>query len=131
MENFKHINGFVLENGDKLERVVAGDMGRGGVLEGGLGEEAAPELVLAHYDKIGGLITKDGIKIKNGSFWDIKAKKPRVEPDVKYLFNIGGDIVETDAPSNLATAIAEVEVARSKKEAVIKEKKSRSKFKQS
>lgn len=94
MEKFQLIDGFRLENSDKLERVVSGNMGRGGVLEGGLGENAELELVLAHYDKLGGYITKDGAGIKIGSFWDFKAKAPRKVPEVVYVFNVGGDRVE-------------------------------------
>jgi hypothetical protein len=131
MENFITIKGFHLENQEKLDRVVFGDMGRAGVLEGGLGEDAEPELVLAHYDKIGGYITKGGVKIKNGSFWDSKKKAPRTEDEVMYLFNIGGDTVEVDDPKNLAEAISVVEKTRSEKEAKVKEKKAKSKFKQS
>jgi len=129
MEKFSVVNGFTLENSDKLERVVSGNMGRGGVLEGGLGEGAEPELVLAHYDKLAGHITKDGTKVRPGSFWDFKAKAPRKVPEVMYVFNIAGETIEVDEPANLSKAIKEVETARVEKEKKVKEKKSKSKFK--
>ena len=126
------VNGFVMENQDKIDRVKYGDMGRSGTLEGGIGEEEAaknPELVLARYDKIAGFITKDGVKIKTGSFWDFKLKAPRKEPEVIYIFNVGGDKVEVTDPSKLAQAISTVETVRASEEAKVKEKKSKSKFK--
>lgn len=132
MEEFAIIDGFKLENSDKIERVVNGDMGRSGTLEGGLGEEEArknPSLVLARYDKIAGYITKDGIKVKTGSFWDFKLKAPRKEPEVMFIFNIGGDRVEVDDPKNLSDAIRKVETIRTEAEEKVKVKKAKSKFK--
>lgn len=132
-----NVNGFEMENADKLSRVVFGDMGRGGVLTGGLTLDVAekdPELVLAHYDKLAGLIKKDGIKIKTGSFWNFKLKQPRKDakgkyaPDVMYIFNIGGDNVEVDDPKNLASAIGMIEKVRTEKEEKVKAKKAKSKL---
>ena len=126
------VNGFVLQNPDKITRVIMGDMGRSGSLEGGMGEEEAeknPELVLARYDKLAGYITKDGVKIKTGSFWDFKLKAPRKEPEVLYIFNIGGTKVEVDDPSKLAQAISTVEKVQAEAEEKVKVKKAKSKFK--
>lgn len=152
-----NVKGFEMTNTDKLNRVIFGDMGRGGVLVGGLGVEKAqedPELVLARYDRIAGRITKDGIKIKRGSFWDFVLKKPRQKitkkvitkaskdkpevtkdvveytPEVMYIFPIGGEFVEVDDPKNLAAAITVVEKAKADKEAKFKAKKAKSKFKE-
>ncbi len=47
------------------------------------GEDNEKEL-LAQYDKLGGLITKDGEKVATGSFYDFKAKKARFEPLVSF-----------------------------------------------
>ncbi len=110
------INGFILENQDKINRVIQGHLGRSGEMEGGLGESASPETILAHYDKMAGHITKDGIKIKTGSFWDFKGKKPHKEPQVKYLFNVSGDILEVNDPSELAQALQVLNGAKAKKE---------------
>ena len=132
MEEFRNIDGFVLENPDKLERVINGELGRTGSLEGGMGEKEArdnPSLVLARYDRIAGYITKDGVKIKTGSFWDFKKKCPRETPDVMYIFNIGGEKIEVDEPSNLAAAVSTVQKAVADKEEKVKTKKAKSKFK--
>ena len=117
----KH-TGFVCANADKLERVVFGMTGREGEIDGGIGEAAAranPMLALAHYDKIAGFILKDGIKIKTGSFWNFKrgVNAPHKEPQVKYLFNFGGNIVEVDDPSELASAVQTMQKAESNKAA--------------
>lgn len=130
MEAYELIDGFKLENPDKLERVIHGDLGRAGVMEGGLGENAEPSLVLATYDKLAGFITKDGVKIKTGSFWDFKAKAPRKTPEIKYIFRISGEFVEVDDPSQLAEAISTVEKVRTEKEEKVKAKKAKSKFKE-
>lgn len=130
MEKFTIINGFKLENADKLERVILGNMGRAGVLEGGLGLDAEPETVLAHYDKVAGHITKDGTKIKRGSFWDFTLKKPRAIPEIMFLFKIGGEFVEVDDPTNLSKAIKVVEEVRQEKEAKVKKARAKSKFKE-
>jgi len=127
-DKFDVIDGYVLENADKLERVVLGDMQRTGLV-GGVGEDADPALVLARYDRLGGLVTKDGTRIKTGSFWDFKAKAPREVPEVTFLYNIGGDVVEVADPAELGKAIQTLEVARSKKETEFKEKKARAKAK--
>ena len=128
MEKFQIINGFQIENSEKLERVVYGVLGRGGVLEGGLGENADPELVLAHYDKLAGFITKDGVKVKTGSFYDFKAKAPRKEPEVVFVYKVGGDNVEVKDPTELHKAIDVVGKAREAKEKKFKESKKKSKF---
>jgi len=132
MQEFMEIDGFRLENEDKLERVINGDLGREGSLVGGMGEKEArenPSLVLARYDKLAGFITKDGVKIKTGSFWDFKKKCPRETPEIMYIFNIGGERVEVDDPKNLAAAVSTVQRAVAEKEEKVKVKKAKSKFK--
>ena len=132
IERFDVIDGFVLENPMKLERVVLGDVKRAGVPEGGLGEDADPMLVLAHYDKIAGYITKDvggskRVKIKTGSFWNFRTKKPHETPQIMYLFRVGGEMIEVDDPSNLAAAVTTVQTALSEKESKSRERKERAK----
>ena len=79
------IGDFILVNSDKVERVINGVVGQGGRLTGGLGKGASPELIIAHYDKNGGLIrTKDGQKVATGSFWDFENRKPRTEPEITF-----------------------------------------------
>lgn len=45
------------------------------------GESASPEQVLAHYDKLAGLIKDEsGNKIENGRFWEAEKKRLADEP---------------------------------------------------
>lgn len=131
---FDVIDGFVLENADKLERVIHGEVKRAGTPEGGLGEDAEPSLVLAHYDRLAGYITKsvggaERVKVKTGSFWDFKKKIPREKPEITYLFRVGGDLVEVDDPANLAQAMTTLQSAVSEKEKKNQERKERAKRK--
>lgn len=134
IERFDVIDGFVLENADKLERVVFGEVKRAGYPEGGLGENADPALVLAHYDKLAGYITKDvggnrRVKIKTGSFWNFKKHEPHKEPQVLYLFPVNGTVVEVDDPSKLAQAVTTVNMAIAEKEAKNQERRERARRK--
>lgn len=81
------VNGFQLVNEGKVRRVIEGvDSADNHRPKGGLGNDADPALVLAHYDKIGGLILHNGNKVKMGSFWDFKAGAPRPEPKVVFEY---------------------------------------------
>ena len=140
------VNGFVMQNADKLDRVLEGTVGRSGNAEGGLkashGEdvlEEQPELVLAHYDKLGGLIISEegNYKVKTGSFWDFKKKAPRGEgkgdkfkytPEVLYIFNVNGEKIELSDPKELASAMQTVDRVIEKKKVEFKAKKAKSKL---
>lgn len=138
------VKGYELAGQEKLDRVVLGKQNRLGQLEGGLGlysddgtvvdSEGNPvdeNEILARYDREGGLILKDSIKIKNGAFWDSKFKRARKEPDIWYLFPVGaGDFVEVRDPKELGKAIQTIEAAKQEKVAKFKAKKSKSKFKE-
>ena len=97
----KTIKGFQLGNDDKLHRAIHGTPGKNGQEHGGLiekygSEDRIPdEELMAVYDKLGGLVTLDGVKIETGSFWDIKGKKPRAKAEVTRLFrDLRGRIVK-------------------------------------
>ena len=114
------IKGYTLVNAEKLDRALngaqqadssrIGGVGNGAYYEKGWKKEGvkleAKEVdvletaLLAEYDKLGGLIYKDSDKVKMGSFYDFKAKKPFVKPVVKLVFMINGKEVEIveDAP---------------------------------
>jgi len=64
----KLIKGLELRNIEKLARVY-----------GKLGENASDEAVLVEYDKLGGLIVRQGIKVKRGVAYDVSARKARAE----------------------------------------------------
>lgn len=87
------IKSFVLENKEKVVRAAEGSPSAGGNLVGGVGYADETKL-LAQYDKLGGLITEDGNKVKTGSFFDFKGDKPWENPKVIYLVRVDGLEVE-------------------------------------
>lgn len=102
-----NVNGYELVNDEKVTRATFGTMGRMGALTGGVGEKEAeenPDKLIAEYDRLGGLITKNGDKVKMGSFYDFEKKKPRETPDVKILYTVNGKVIELaeDAPLPIA-----------------------------
>lgn len=93
-DNSREVDGYVLANEAKVRRAIEGTVTREGRLEGGVGD-ADPELIRAKYDSMGGLILKDGKKVKTGAFWDFVKKAPREEPDVIYEHRTAsGELVE-------------------------------------
>jgi len=115
------IKGYVLENPDKVERAINGSIGRLGQLINGVGEEASDELKLAAYDRLGGLITKEGRKVKTGCFCDLKASKslgtavPVENPEVILEFRVDGELVELNADEALPPEVIVAEKVRAKK----------------
>lgn len=68
------VSKYVLEFKPKYERAVAN-----------LPDGASESEILAEYDRLGGLITYEGAKVKMGSFYDFKAKKPVEKPQPKIV----------------------------------------------
>ena len=137
---FDVIDGFVLENEDKLRRAIEGEPARSGQPTGGLLEKYVelekipPQEVLAHYDKLGGYITKgigggQRVKVKNGAFWDARKKIPRERPEIMFVFKVGGNFIEVDDPAKLAQAISKVENAVAEDAKKNQEKRERAKRK--
>ena len=93
----KKAGGFDLINPEKVDRALLGETlssgGRGpGLLkEDGTWDEA---LLLAAYDKLGGLIRKNGDKVTTGSFYDFQNKKPRLTPKISFAFRVNGKAIE-------------------------------------
>lgn len=88
-------NGYHLTNPGKLDRAIYGTVHRNGLPEGGVTEDASDLEVLAEYDRLGGLIQKDGRNVKMGSFYDFQKKLPRAHPEVFFVFrNLAGQEVE-------------------------------------
>lgn len=62
--------------------------------------------LLAEYDRLGGYITLNGEKVKNGSFWDYKEGKARSKPEVIVIkkpqvakeVKVVEEVVEEEAP---------------------------------
>ena len=92
----RELQGFVLVNDEKVDRALHGSMGSQGKLVGGVGDEAKDEAILAEYDKLGGLILQDGIKVKSGAFWDFAKKVARKEPLVSYEIAVDGEVIEVN-----------------------------------
>lgn len=88
-----NIKGFTLQNQEKIVRAAEGSQGSDGDLIGGVGYEDK-DLLLATYDKLGGLILEDGNKVKTGSFFDFKGNAPWKTPKVVYLVRVDGAEVE-------------------------------------
>lgn len=124
-----NINGFELENSEKLERVIEGVVNRLGERSGGIGEEADDALKLAKYDAVGGLITLNGRKVKTGSFWDFKTRKMRPTPEVMLVMrDLEGNEVEIAAndvsPELLAKEMIDKKI-RTKRIQTIKEREAK------
>ncbi len=86
--------GYIIADKDKFERAINGTMSQAGELKGGVGEGAEDLAKIAEYDRLGGLILKGKNKVKTGSFYDFKAKKPRTKPEVTLTFRVDGEIVD-------------------------------------
>ena len=123
-EEGKKLEGYVCVNVAKLDRVINGNMASGGKLEGGIGEDAPEMKILVAYDRLGGLIKKDGIKVKTGSFYDFENKKARTKPEVMLLFtDVTGKVVEVPEGEALPPAVAAAEFVEKEKEKAKKDKK--------
>jgi hypothetical protein len=118
MQESKEINGFTLVNAEKIERALHGTMGKGGELNGGVGDKAKPEDLLAEYDRLGGLILKDGRKVKTGSFYDFDKKEARETPQVILILkDLEGETVELDGDAELTPELKAAEVIAERKRA--------------
>ncbi len=69
------ILGYELINPEKVDRAINGSITREGKATGGVGDDATDELILAAYDRLGGLILKDGDKVQTGCFCDLEESK--------------------------------------------------------
>lgn len=83
------LNGFKCENLSKLNRAAEAV---------GSNDDAA---LLAEYDRIGGYITKNGEKVKTGSFYDFKAKAARKKPQIVFIYSVNGSLVEVPEGAEL------------------------------
>lgn len=113
--------GVLMVNNEKVERVVKGTSTSRGLV-GGVGENASLDVVLAKYDQMLGYITKDGFKVKNGTFVD-RQGKPVATPKIVVLVKMNGEIVEhsEDEPETLEIKVAKQQVKKQLEEK--KEKK--------
>jgi hypothetical protein len=115
------VKGYTLMNPEKFERALNGvrqddDSFKGGVGDGAYKEEFEDGVVwmrdgeeltkaqvdilerdiLAEYDRIGGLIKRGNDKVKTGSFYNFKGRRPFEEPKVVFVYNVNGKIIEVE-----------------------------------
>lgn len=95
---------FKLAYGPKVHRAIHGDESNPNAVQHGVGLDAAPEALIAEYDRIGGLILLNGKKVKSGTFWDSRRQKaiekPAIEiqkrPSAKASIENAGDADKKD-----------------------------------
>ena len=114
-----NIEDYEIVNTDKWERALHGSLGRVGRLEGGVGDDASDMAKLAAYDRLGGLVRKNGRKIKTGAFYDFREKKDRVIPEIEYVFIIDGEEVLIAEDEELPLEVRAAEKKDQKKHGVI------------
>lgn len=106
---------FTLANEEKVDRALNGAQQADSTRVGGVGnlaykdgevwkregeELSEKEVVslefalLAEYDRLGGLVKKGTDKVKTGSFYNIKSRKPHENPVATFVFMINGREVE-------------------------------------
>ena len=100
------IDNFELVNEVKVKRAIEGTLGQRGELVGGLGPKASPKAVLAEYDRLGGYIRKDGLKIKMGTFYDFKKKVAFENPKLVFEASVDGDLIDVNEAEAKALASA-------------------------
>ena len=118
-----NIGKYTLVNDEKVQRALVGTPTRLGQLSGGLQsrpdwstlkQEEKDKILLAEYDKLGGLITKGGLKVSSGTFWDFKQKGLKDKPSETFEMNIEGDIIAISEDEAKAIDSAKKKVAEIK-----------------
>lgn len=118
------IQAYELLNDEKLNRVLKGTIGRLGQLTGGLEnspdwgkktEEEKEFLILAEYDRTGGLIQKNGLKVATGSFWNVETKSPHKEPQLKFVTAVEDQIIEVTEEEAQAISASKAKIDSLKK----------------
>lgn len=113
----KKDTGYLMEFTPKVERAVDGVPTNQG-LTGGVGRDADSWKILAKYDQYGGYITKNGYKVKNRVFYDLKTKKPIENPKTTLLIKINNEVVEHQEgeEENLEMQLAKKQFEEKKKD---------------
>lgn len=110
------IGDFTLVNEEKVHRAIYGTVTQGGMNKGGVGEDAKPEAILAEYDRLGGYIKKGKYKVKMGSFYDFKGRKPRSKPEVVFVLRaLMGEKVEVKDGESIPLEVKAQETLEAKK----------------
>lgn len=108
------VKGYTLVNPDKVTRALDGAMNERGEFMGGVrksdGSYDVDELI-TEYDRIAGLIKKGEDKVRTGSFYDFKGRKPRAVPKVEFEFRVNGEIIYVPEEVEKPNAIKAVQIA--------------------
>lgn len=121
------VKGYQLLNAEKVERALFGQPVNGGT-KGGIAKEDGSyddDALLAEYDRTGGLIRKNGDRVKTGSFYDFKKKAPREKPEIVFVFNVNRQEIEVKAGKpvpGIVQAVKEARIAGQQDEAGRKKK---------
>jgi hypothetical protein len=94
------VKGYTLGNPDKVDRAINGSPDDKGMPIGGIAKEDGTydaDALLAEYDRLGGYIRKGDDKVKTGSFYDFKNRRPHTKAEVKFIFKVNGEFITVDA----------------------------------
>lgn len=129
MQNLPNVVGdFKLHNPQKVERAMYGTPNEKGELSGGVAKEDGTydeAALLAEYDRLGGYITRGTDKVKTGSFYDFRNKKPFEKPEIAFLFRVNGEEVEVPEGSELPGEVKASRILEESKKKKAAEKKAK------
>lgn len=132
-----NVKGYSLVNTEKLDRALngtpmddsrtVGGVGGGAYFEEGVWKKEGSELskketdalefsLLAEYDRIGGLIRKNGDKVQTGSFYNFKARAPHEKPRVVFVYKVNNRFVEVPEGTELPGEVKAAKILESKEE---------------
>ena len=87
----KKVGKYTLLNMDKVGRALDGTPNDKGMPIGGVRKEDGTydnNALLAEYDRMGGLIRSGADKVRTGSFYDFRNRKPFETPAVEFEFKV-------------------------------------------
>jgi len=121
------VKGYELLNTEKVRRALEGNPSRTGEAVGGIANPDGTydeDLLLATYDKLGGGIRNaNGDTVKNGSFYDFRAKAPRKEAEVMLTFRINGQVVDVPEKEEAPAIVKAAQVLEKAIKAKVSKKK--------
>lgn len=115
---------FELVDPIKVDRVLNGTTNNRGGLTPGIMQngEFDEDVLLAEYDKIGGLVRLDGNKVKMGSFYDFRNRKAFEKPEVMLTFKVNGKFVDVPADKELPPIVKAAKMLEDETNAELEEK---------
>jgi len=125
MDEGKKVGGYTLVNLDKVDRAIHGSPNDKGMPVGGVADadgKVDNAALLAEYDRIGGLIMKNGDKVKTGSFYDFPNRKPFEKPKVNFVYKVNGQFITVPEGKDLPGEVKAAQIVEKAKKAVKKKK---------